>query len=271
MIEMIRWSSDGQRILTGSRDRTAILWDVPKARLLVLLKGQPYPVSFVDFHPQGERLLTGSTADFVHIWHPDNGLELLRLKKMGAAVFRPDGKQLLGFQYKTHVHILDATKKQTQFRLRGSRAASAGEITQLAFTPDSTQLFAWSKSGDVFAWSMLTGQAIDPIDPPPPQTGPLRSPNGFLTARSSENDVIVVDHRLVNPNENHWPFPDAAGRKHYHTQQAALTEKQKAPFAVAFHLSRLLMDEPNNPDFKRRRDAALDQHAKTQAAQSPEP
>jgi hypothetical protein len=43
-------------------------------------------------------------------------------------------------------------------------------------------------------------------------------------------------------------------------EQAALAEKEKQWFAVAFHLGRLLLDSPDDGELKRRRDEALSRH-----------
>ena len=57
-----------------------------------------------------------------------------------------------------------------------------------------------------------------------------------------------------------WPFPEAAQRTTYHTEQAAAAEQKKQWFAVAFHVGRLLLDDPDNADLKKRIEEAL-QHA----------
>jgi hypothetical protein len=79
------------------------------------------------------------------------------------------------------------------------------------------------------------------------------------------SSVAVVD--LVNPAPagSPWPFPDATERKRHHTEQATLAEKEKQWFAVAFHLGRLLLDDPDNADLKARYAAALDQLERVRA------
>ena len=70
-------------------------------------------------------------------------------------------------------------------------------------------------------------------------------------------DVALIDTRRVDPNANRWPLPDRAERIRYHTEQAARAEQEQRWFAAAFHLGRLLLDDPDNADLKKRRDAAL--------------
>ena len=47
------------------------------------------------------------------------------------------------------------------------------------------------------------------------------------------------------PTGDPWPLPEAAERKAYHTAQAALAKQEKQWFA-AFHLRRVLRDDPRN-------------------------
>jgi hypothetical protein len=52
-------------------------------------------------------------------------------------------------------------------------------------------------------------------------------------------------------------------RGRYHTEQAALAEKANRHFAAAFHLGRLLLDDPDNSELKNRREAAFRKYAET--------
>jgi hypothetical protein len=130
----------------------------------------------------------------------------------------------------------------------------------MVFSPDGKRLFAWDAQGNVLAWSIPDGKPIEPRDPPQrPRPGPAFSPDGHLVAEADGLVVAVTDVFKPAPKSN--PFPDAAERKRYHSEQATLAEKQKQYFALAFHLGRLLLDVPGNADLKKRSDDALKRHA----------
>jgi WD40 repeat protein len=57
---------DGSRIVTGSEDRTARIWDASKSEELARLTGHQDVVSSVAVTPDGSRIITGS-AD-ARIW-----------------------------------------------------------------------------------------------------------------------------------------------------------------------------------------------------------
>ena len=53
------FSPGGTRIVTGSADKTAKVWDARTARALMELKGHTSPVYSVAFSPDGTRIVTG--------------------------------------------------------------------------------------------------------------------------------------------------------------------------------------------------------------------
>ena len=81
------------------------------------------------------------------------------------------------------------------------------------------------------------------------------SPDGRHSAIAEGNGVRIVD--LLKPAGSPWLFPVAAERKRYHAEQANLAEQKKRWFAAAFHLGRLLLDEPNNSELRKRREDAM--------------
>ena len=105
------------------------------------------------------------------------------------------------------------------------------------------------------------GQPADAANPPPrPGPGPTRSPDGKRAAQPAGNVINVSDLLPPAPEGDPWPLPDAAERLRYHTEQADLAEKQKQHFAAAFHVGRLLLDDPENADLKKHREQALQAH-----------
>jgi hypothetical protein len=135
-------------------------------------------------------------------------------------------------------------------------------VRSVCFSRDGKQVFAWNASGQVLAWDSVTGHRADASNPPPrPDFNPARSPDGDLEARVTGRTVELMDSRLIESKANHWPLPDRAERLSYHGEQAALAEKQRQHFAAAFHLGRMLLDDPDNAGLKRRLDEAVKKDA----------
>ena len=56
----VRFSPDGTRIASGSRDQTIRLWDASTGEQLDTLKGHTFDVTSVSFSPDGKRIASGS-------------------------------------------------------------------------------------------------------------------------------------------------------------------------------------------------------------------
>ena len=146
-----------------------------------------------------------------------------------------------------------------------------GGVSSVAFSPDGRRLFTWDGRGEMRAWSAEDGKPVPADNPPPrPNSGfAALSPDGRLFALRGYltlQDVRIINRLRAAPL---WPLPDAAERKHYHSEQARLAEQQQQWFAAAFHLGRLLLDEPNNAEWQQRRQQALKKHAAAQPKPAP--
>ena len=82
-INSVDFSADGARIVSGSADQTARVWNAASGELLHNLK-RDGPVSRVVFSPDGGRILTASSPGTVRIWDAASG-KLLRELKVAAA------------------------------------------------------------------------------------------------------------------------------------------------------------------------------------------
>jgi WD40 repeat protein len=95
----VAFSPDGKRVLTGSWDSAAKLWDAKNGKELLTLKGHAGRVFGVAFSPDSKRVLTGSDDKTAKLWDAETGKELLTLKGHGERVygvaFSPDGKRVL--------------------------------------------------------------------------------------------------------------------------------------------------------------------------------
>jgi WD40 repeat protein/serine/threonine protein kinase len=87
------------RIITGSADNTAIIWDLETGQTLVTLAGHTAGVASVAFSPDGKRVLTGSQDNAAKLWDAVTGKEILTLKahaqEVTAVSFSVDGQYVL--------------------------------------------------------------------------------------------------------------------------------------------------------------------------------
>jgi WD40 repeat protein len=70
-VNSMEFSPDGSRLLTGSDDQSAAVWEVSTGRILAVYKGHPGPVRLVAYSPDGKRVATASTDPLVRVWPID--------------------------------------------------------------------------------------------------------------------------------------------------------------------------------------------------------
>jgi WD40 repeat protein len=67
-VSAVAFSPDGSRILTGSGDKTARLWDAATGEPVATLAGHTAAIHSVAFSPDGSRILTGSGDKTARLW-----------------------------------------------------------------------------------------------------------------------------------------------------------------------------------------------------------
>src|ERR1035438_8265012 len=87
-VTSVAFSPDGKRIVTGSEDKTAKVWDAATGRELLALQEHTHWVTSVAFSPDGKRIVTGAgewgrpdeMPGEAKVWDAATGQELLALK-----------------------------------------------------------------------------------------------------------------------------------------------------------------------------------------------
>ena len=91
----VAYSPDGKTALTGSDDKTVILWDLQSGKRIQTLKGHTSGVTSVAYSPDGKTALTGSFDGTTRSWDLTTGKELAALYRFNAGeewlVLTPDG------------------------------------------------------------------------------------------------------------------------------------------------------------------------------------
>jgi WD40 repeat protein len=206
-------------------------------------------------------MLDVSKPGAVQVWDADKGQEVLTLLghtgRVTSVCFSPDGRRLASASFDQTVRVWDADKGRPVLTLQGHTYA----VTSVCFSPDGQRVFSWDAKGKVLSWTVRDGRPTEPVNPPPrPEQLTALSPDGKQRLFANGNDVQLIDLAL-SQRRAVWPLPDRAERLRYHAEQARLAEEHKQWFAAAFHLGRLLQDQPDDADLKRRQDAALKNYA----------
>jgi WD40 repeat protein/tRNA A-37 threonylcarbamoyl transferase component Bud32 len=152
------FSPDGSRIVTGSGDRTAKVWDARSGAELLILKGHTGAIKAVEFSPDGSRIVTGSEDNTGRVWDARTGDLLLTLKGHGSTVysasFSPDGSRILTSGLSDHTaKVWDARTGAEILTLKGHH----GDVYSAAFSPDGSRIVTGSHDNTAKIWDTRTG------------------------------------------------------------------------------------------------------------------
>lgn len=76
-VETVAWSRDGNYIVSGSRDKTVIIWNATNGNIKFRLTGHTGAVTSVAFSPDGKYIVSGSIDKSARVWDTNNG-ELIK-------------------------------------------------------------------------------------------------------------------------------------------------------------------------------------------------
>jgi WD40 repeat protein len=157
-VEAVAFSPDGTRVLTGSTDGTAWLWDGATSKLVATLAGHTSYLHAAAFSPDGARVLTGSEDSTARLWDAATGKAVAVLAghtgPVGAVAFSPDGTQVLTSEG-YWVRLWDVATGKAVATLE-----KTGPVAAVAFSPDGTRVL--TGSGDIMArlWDAASGKVV---------------------------------------------------------------------------------------------------------------
>jgi WD40 repeat protein len=174
------FSPDGSRLVTGSDDGTARVWDAQSGAMVLALKGHTGSVRSATFNPDGSRVLTASYDGTARVWDAKTGAEVQALKVHSGsaffavlmATFSPDGSQVVTGDAGGHQELWDP---QTGHRLgevvlgdqRGERCEavsfSLGWLRVVTRDGGSGTVNVWNAAGRQFSVRLEEGGGSESV------------------------------------------------------------------------------------------------------------
>ena len=153
-------SRDGARIVTGSGDKTARVWDAQTETELLQLKGHTDGVWAAAVTPDGARVVTGSRDKTARVWDARTGDELLQLNGhtnwVLAVAVTPDGARIVTGSADNTARVWDARTGAELLQLKGH----TGFVNGVAVTPDGARIVTGSADKTVRVWDAHTGDEL---------------------------------------------------------------------------------------------------------------
>jgi WD40 repeat protein len=149
-----------RQAVTVGLDRTARLWDLDRGKELrryagpALPPGRPGGFTAVAFAPDGLRVVFGSEAGEVWLWHVGGGAPAHRFDghrgAVAAVAVSPDGRRALSGGADQQVRLWDLEARRLLRAFDGHRKG----VTGLAFSPDGRHFASGSQDGTVRVWGL---------------------------------------------------------------------------------------------------------------------
>ncbi len=187
------FSPDGARIVTGSGDKTAKIWDAKTGAEVRTLKGHTHVVASASFSPDGSRVVTASSDQTAKVWDANRGAELLTLKghtnRVHSASFSPDGSRVVTASSDQTAKIWDAKTGAEFLTLKGHTQV----VNSASFSPDGARIVTGSFDQTAKVWDANRGAELLTLKGHTPGVPSASfSPDGARIVTSSRDQTAKV-------------------------------------------------------------------------------
>ncbi|HEX3998170.1 MAG TPA: protein kinase [Pirellulales bacterium] len=190
-----RFSPDGTRIVTGSWDNSAKIWNVKTGHAELKLVGHRGYVNSAEFSPddKGKWVLTASDDGTARIWDAQTGKCLREFKghqaNVTSATFSPDGKYVLTASGDKTARLWDA---QTAKQLHIYKGHTWG-LLSAAFSRDGHRIITGSADTTARIWDVETEQTLATLaGHTAAVTSVAFSPDGRRAITGSQDDTAKI-------------------------------------------------------------------------------
>jgi len=199
----VAFSPDGRRLVSGSYDGTAKLWDTQNGKVLYTFHDFKGWIRSVAFSPDGQTIAT-ACVNLLQLWDAETGEELNRRFRadpdyVRCVTFSPDG---------TYVAVVGTTKSAKVWDVNTGEEVSSfpGHLTRVksvAFHPSGEYVASGDGDFKVMLWDPRTGQEIrTPLSEHTDVVESLAfSPDGRFLATASWREVIIWDAKSFDKIE----------------------------------------------------------------------
>jgi WD40 repeat protein/serine/threonine protein kinase len=158
VVRSARFSSDGRRIVTGSSDHTARIWDSVTGRELRRLTGHAETVRSAVFSPDGASVLTASNDKTARIWDAATGRQIEQFSghadRLRYAAYSPDGQRVVTASVDKTVRIWNVATGEQILQLSGHEDV----VNSAEFSPDGERIVSASGDKTVRVWDAKNGR-----------------------------------------------------------------------------------------------------------------
>ena len=196
VVSRLVFSSDGNRLISGSADKTARIWNVHTQKTIHVLKGHTDYIFAVAFSPDGSMAVTGSDDNTIKLWNAKSGFFIKTLKghtdNVVSVAFTPNGNYLLSGSYDKTIRLWNA-KTGNFIKVLASQNSVVSSLsistdgtkvlTGWDYYPDSNNVFSIPSGKKIISFTKHTDAVL----------GTDISPDGRIAATGGGHEIYLWD------------------------------------------------------------------------------
>ena len=187
------YSSNGERLVSASRDKTVRVWDAAAGALLITLAGHTERVNCAAFSPDGKTIASASDDGTIRIWNAETGALFKTLEghteEVNSAAYSPDGKTIASASDDGTIRIWNAETGALFKTLKGHRWM----VNSAAYSPDGKTIASGGVDEMVRIWDAAAGTLLKKLEG---HTGNVEwvgySPDGKTLGSASEDGTVLI-------------------------------------------------------------------------------
>jgi WD40 repeat protein len=229
-IKKVRFSPDGEMLLTTGDSESARLWSRRDGRLLAVFQhaDEAFPttterITAAEFGRDGRRLVTSGSSNLVRIWDVKTKRQALALRAprgpIDAAVFSPDGDRVMTAGRDGLAIIWDARTGRELGRIAGHDGIQIHAV----FSPDGKAVLTYGLDRTARLWDGGTGQPICTL---------VRQEESIFSGGfSPDGRFVVLSFNGVPRLTRSWPVDFLAAARACRPRD--LTPEERVRFALS--------------------------------------
>ncbi|MCG8417736.1 MAG: protein kinase [Proteobacteria bacterium] len=153
LVNQARFSPDGNRVVTASKDTTARLWGARDGEPVMTLKGHTAGITDAVFNRDGDQLFTAGRDGRVILWDAHTGTRLWTFLGHSDGIWRlhldSRGSRLLTAGFDGTVRLWNARSSPRSLLLSGHR----DDVFRIVADPSNNRIVTAQKSGRLIMWN----------------------------------------------------------------------------------------------------------------------
>ncbi len=191
-VTSVTWSPNGDRIASGSYDRTVQVWDAANGGHIYIYHGHNKRVTCVAWSPDGTRIASGSDDSTVQVWNAVNGSHIYTYRGHSDDVHRvtwsPDSTRIASGSNDHTVQVWNAHD--------GSQVLIHRDpiyVWALAWSPNGKRIASGSSDSLVLVWDAQNGNILVTYDGHRSGVSSVTwSPDSTRVASGSDDNSVLV-------------------------------------------------------------------------------